>query len=69
MPKTTKEALQIDRENGNHLWEEAINKEMKNVRVAFKEFHGDVEDLKNYKKVTCHLIFDIKLSEGFRRKA
>merc|ERR1711884_907334 len=30
---------------------------------------GDIEDLRGYEQITCHLIFDIKLSECFRRKA
>ena len=65
LPKTVKEALEIDKENNNHLWRDAINKEMKNARVAFKEHHGDIRDLSNYERITCHMIFDIKLAEGF----
>jgi hypothetical protein len=42
---------------------------MKNVRVAFEEYDGDVKDLVGYKKLNCHMIFDIKMGENFRRKA
>ena len=35
IPKTPEEAKRFDQENGNHLWWEAICKEMKNVGVAF----------------------------------
>ena len=59
----------IDEENGNILWWEAIMKEMKNVRCAFEIYEGKIEDLVGYQKVTCHIIFDIKLGENFRRKA
>ena len=38
---------------------------MKNVRVAFNIFDGDVNDLKGYQFVECHMIFDIKMGEKF----
>jgi hypothetical protein len=34
--KTVKEALELDKKNGNTFWADAIAKEMKDVRVAFK---------------------------------
>ena len=43
---------------------------MKNVRIAFEEFEGDKEDIPpGYQFVNCHIIFDIKMGEGFRRKS
>ena len=36
IPKNVKEALQLYKENGNTLWDDAIATEMKNVKVAFK---------------------------------
>jgi hypothetical protein len=69
IPKTMKEALQLDKESGNTYWYDAIRKEMKNVRVAFEVYNGRLEDLIGYEQITCHIIFDVKLSEGFRRKA
>ena len=36
IPKNVKEALQLDKENGNTLLADAIETEMKNVKVAFK---------------------------------
>ena len=36
MSKTVQEALALDRKNGNTLWADAIAKELKNVKVAFK---------------------------------
>ena len=35
MPKTVKEALALDRRNGNTLWADAIAKEMKEVCIAY----------------------------------
>ena len=43
---------------------------MKNVRIAFEVFEGEVKDIPiGYQKVDCHMIFDIKMGEIFRRKA
>ena len=72
IPKNVKEARMFDAEMGPGvtLWWDAILKEMKNVMIAFEEFDGDESDIPNgYQKVTCHLIFDIKMGENFRRKA
>ena len=69
IPKTVKEAREIDEENGNRLWQDAIDLEMKNVRVAFELHDGDPTKLVGYQEVTTHLVFDIKLGENFRRKA
>ena len=69
IPKSVDEARRLDRENGNTLWWESICKEMKNVRVAFEEFDGNTDDLKGYQSIPCHMIFDIKMGENFRRKS
>lgn len=69
IPKNMREAIAFDEENQNTLWYDAIMKEMKNVCIAFERFDGNVEDLIGYEEITCHLIFDVKMSEGFRRKA
>lgn len=69
VPKSVKEAEEIDDENGNTLWMDSVRLEMKNVMVAFEKFEGDVNDLKGYDEITGHLIFDVKLAENFRRKA
>jgi hypothetical protein len=42
---------------------------MKTVRPAFELHEGVIRDLIGYQKITCHLIFDVKLGENFRRKA
>ena len=70
IPKTVEDTLRIDKENGNHLWWEAITKEMKDVRVAFEEFERSEKEIPpGYQHITCHLIFDVKMGENFRRKA
>jgi hypothetical protein len=69
IPKSIKEAMEIDRELGNTLWMDAIKLEMQNVRIAFEEYDGDPNALIGYTQITGHLVFDVKLGENFRRKA
>ena len=38
IPKTIDEAKQIDTENGDTLWMDAVRMEMKNVMIAFEEY-------------------------------
>ena len=69
IPKTVKEALQIDKENNNNLWQQSIELEMPKIRQAMRLFDGDPKSLIGYQQITGHIIFDIKLGENFRRKA
>ena len=67
---SVQEARRIDKQNGDTLWWESICKEMANVRVTFEEFEDDKSQLPpGYQEVGCHMIFDIKMGEKFRRKA
>ena len=61
IPNTVQEALRLDQENGNNFWREAIEKEMKNSRVAFEILNLDDSPPVGSKKITCHLIFDVKM--------
>ena len=69
IPKSVEEALQIDKENNNTLWEDGIKEEMNRVMVSFKETNVEPDKLVGYQEITTHMIFDIKLGENFRRKA
>ena len=69
VPRSVKEALEIDMSNGNSLWQDAIEKEMINIRPALEVWENDEDKLIGYQKIKCHMIFDIKLGENFRRKA
>jgi hypothetical protein len=70
IPKNALEAKAIDLENGDTLWWDAICKEMRNVRPAFEVWDKSVENIPvGYQEVRCHLIFDVKMGENFRRKA
>jgi hypothetical protein len=60
LPKTVQQALVIDSQTGTTFWREAIDKEMKNVLVAFK-FRDDDQVPVGFKHITCHMIFDVKM--------
>ncbi len=67
VPTTVAEALELDRINGNTLWHDAIEKEMKNNRIAFDLLPRDSSAPVGYKKITCHMNFEVKMD--LRRKA
>ena len=74
IPHTVERALEIDKEQGNTYWQDAINKEMSNVSVAFKVLDDNEPVPVGSQHMTCHMIFDVKLEiDGdtgtFRRKA
>ena len=69
IPNSVEDAIEIDKANGNTLWWDALLKEMKNVRPAFEIYEGDITKLVGYQRIRCHVIWDIKLGENFRRKA
>jgi hypothetical protein len=60
LPKSLKQVHAIDRNTGTRFWTEAIEKEMKNVLPAFEFRDDDVMPL-GFKKIDCHMVFDVKL--------
>ena len=69
IPKSVDEAYEIDHQEKSSLWTSAINEEMPKIKNAVRKFNGNPKDLVGYQEITGHMIFDIKLGEGFRRKA
>ena len=70
IPHTVNEAIEIDKENGDILWWDAIPQEMKNVPPVFEAYESNKEDLPpGYQQIKCNMIFDIKLGDNFSRKA
>ena len=67
IPRSVKDAYELDRINGNNLWRTAIAKEMENVSIAFEIMDDDEALPAGYKPASCHLIFDVKMD--FTRKA
>ena len=60
LPATYEEAVRMDKESRNTFWQDATKKEMKNVEVAFKFLDDGTKMPIGFKKITCHLIFDMK---------
>ena len=64
----------MDQENGNNLWFEAIKKEMKNVRTAFREYDKDgitpdqlrkkPQLLPGFQEIKYHIILTSRWMEG-----
>ena len=67
-PRVWTKLYKIDAENGNVLWNNAIAKDMNNVKVAFKVLEDGEEVPIGYDYVFCHMIFDVK-TEDFYHKA
>jgi hypothetical protein len=68
LPKTVKEALDLDKENGNSFWADTIAMEMKEICVAFKILVDRQSAPIGYQKIPCQMIFDITM-EDFLCKA
>lgn len=60
VPRDVNEACQLDAENGNTFWQDAILKEYNNVKVAFELLDDGSSPPPGYKEITYHLIFDVK---------
>ena len=67
VPISVTEALNIDSDEDNKLWYNAIKKEMDNVRIAFKILEAEEKIPPGYLKIPCRMIFDIKMD--YTRKA
>jgi hypothetical protein len=61
VPATVKEALPMDKDNGDTAWWNSIQKEMKNVRVAFNILDDDANLPPGLMFVKCHIIFDVEM--------
>ena len=61
VPNTIKDALRIDQENGTTFWRDAVQKEMRNVLVAFRILEEDERLPIDSKEIGVHLIFDVKM--------
>jgi len=66
VPDTVEEALELDRENGNTLWQDAITKEMQNVYVAF-DIRSESQPPPGFRMIPHRIILEIKMD--FTRKA
>ena len=60
LPRSSTEALEIDKAAGNTLWADAIHKEMTKIET-FNVFKESSSVPTGYERLRCMLIFDIKL--------
>jgi len=67
IPNGVDHAEELDKANGNHLWRNAYEKEMTNVGVAFEVLAEGEKAPVGWKRVTGHLVWDLKMD--FTRKA
>jgi hypothetical protein len=67
VPTGIAHAMQLDRDNGNSFWRDALALEMTNVGVAFEVLERSQSVPPGWKKVTGHLVWDLKMD--FTRKA
>ena len=68
-PKNVKEARKIDKANGDHLWEEAMQKEVTQLKAydTFKVLDQGKKAPTDHTYVPLHMFFDVKYD--LRRKA
>ena len=55
------EAYRLDRMNGDNYWAKSIQKEMKNVSIAFDYVEEGRDTPPGYTCLPCKLIFDVKM--------
>jgi Reverse transcriptase (RNA-dependent DNA polymerase) len=67
LPKTVKQALEIDEETGTTFWKDSIWKEMKAVGKAFQLLDEGAPDPVAHTRINVHMVFDIKAD--FTRKS
>ncbi|MGH3054698.1 MAG: reverse transcriptase domain-containing protein, partial [Gaiellaceae bacterium] len=69
VPRTLEEALEMDKKDGNDLWQEAVKKEMTQIHEygTFKSEGKGVAAPTGHKQIKVHLVFDVKYD--LRRKA
>ena len=69
VPLGMKQAFNLDRENGNNKWKEAIAKELQQLQSyeTFRKLKPGEKLDKEYKQIPYHIVFDVKFD--LRHKA
>ena len=60
------DAIAIDKKNGNIHWQDALEKEMENVKITVKIVSDGERPPDDYQCVDCHMVFDIKMEDFWR---
>ena len=61
LPHSVKRALEIDEEEGNSIWRDAIKKEMATIAPAVSILDVGATAPVGHQWIPCHMIFDIKM--------
>ena len=70
IPKSVKETTPLFKSNANKIWLETIVQEVNNLRISFKIYEGNVENLPpGCEHLCCHIIFDVKIGENLHSKS
>ena len=67
VPNTIEEAIAIDEQNGNTLWQDSIAKEMKTILPAFDILTYGTKPPSRFTPSSGHIVFDMKMD--FTRKS
>jgi hypothetical protein len=63
VPKSWNDCIRLDKENDNTLWQDAVRKEMKNVRIAFQILDDNDAITPTYQEIRCHMILDVNMED------
>jgi hypothetical protein len=63
VPHSWDDCMILDTENGNTMWQDAVKKDMKNVRIAFKIMIGYEVIPPKYQEIHCYMIFDANMED------
>ena len=62
-----KEVYALDEKNRNTLWQDAIQKEMEDVKIAFQTLTEGKKSPDGFQYVNWHMVFDIKMVVSIER--
>jgi hypothetical protein len=68
VPNSWDDCVKLDKENDNTFWQDAVRKEMNNIRIAFKILNGEESVPPTYQEIRCHMIIDVKMEDSRRKK-
>ena len=68
IPKSVPGALEIDKQNRNHIWRESTKKEIPKTDNAVDEYDDNPSNITGYQKIMVYMIFDVKIGKKICRR-
>ena len=62
IPSSVEQAYRLDKESGNTLWRDALNRKMNIPKVAFDILDKGSSPPPGYSKSSGHIIFDVRMT-------